>query len=125
VPVLIPLAAIVIAFGAYLVAFGTVDRTSWRLTAPPTGAELQIGVLMGACDDLEGMNVSESGSEVHVAAYLRTHPDCGDDVLLVEPKTVQLSAPLGGRALHGCNPPNSAHKEYGYADDDCAATYPQ
>lgn len=41
---LMPLAVIVVAFGAYLVIFGTTDRTSWRLTEPASGTELHIGV---------------------------------------------------------------------------------
>jgi len=121
---LMPLGAIVVAFGAYLVIFGTTDRTSWRLTAPPSGTELQIGVNMGGCDDFEGTVVSENDRVVHIAAYVRAHGPCGDDILLAEPKTVRLSAPLGDRALRGCNPSNSVYKESGYSDDDCADTYP-
>ncbi len=121
---LMPLGALVIAFGPYLVIFGTTDRTSWRLRAPATGTELQIGVYMGGCDDFEGLSVSETDSVVHIAAYVRAHDACGDDILLFEPKSVQLSAPLGDRALRGCNPSNSVYKESGYSDNDCAATYP-
>ena len=121
---LMPLGAIVIAFAAYLVIFGTTDRISWRLTAPASGTELQIGVNMGGCDDFEGLLVSETDSVVHIAAYVRAHDPCGDDSLLFEPKTVRLSAPLGDRALHGCYPSNSVYPESGYSDEDCANTYP-
>ncbi len=92
--------------------------------APPAGAELQIGVTMGACDRFDHIAVKERVSVVLIAAYVRAHDACGDDILRSEPKTVRLSAPLGERALHGCNPPNSVYPESGYSDDDCANTYP-
>lgn len=123
---LMPLGAIILAFGVYLIEFGTIDRTSWRLTAPPSGSELQIGVYVGGCDRFEHMAVKARDGAVVVAAYLRNDArDNCDDILNFEPKTVRLSAPLGGRALHGCNPPNSVYPERGTSDDDCADTYPQ
>jgi hypothetical protein len=121
---LMPLGAMVIAFAAYLVIFGTTDRTSWRLTAPPSGAELHLGVYVGGCDRFDHIAVKERDRVVLVAAYLRHDVrDTCDDILNFEPKTVQLSAPLGDRALHGCNPPNSVYPESGYSDEDCANTY--
>jgi hypothetical protein len=121
---LMPLGAIILAVAVYLIAFGTTDRTSWRLTAPPSGTELQIGVYVGGCDRFEHVAVKERDGVVLVAAYLRNDVlDSCDTSINIEPKTVQLRAPLGDRSLHGCNPSNSVYPERGISDDDCANTY--
>src|SRR5439155_886077 len=58
--------------------------------------------------------------EVVIKAYIRKGSHRGDDACS-ELKTVKLSAPLGSRALRGCNPDSSVYRVEGLSDRDCAA----
>jgi len=123
--VLIALVAIVLAFGAYTIVTGVADflgpkRTSWKLVGPSAGTELQIGVDVGGCDQFKRISVSEDDEEVVIKAYIRKGSHRGDDACS-ELKTVKLSAPLGSRALRGCNPDSSVYRVEGLSDRDCAA----
>ena len=128
--VLIALVAIVLAFGAYTIVTGVADflgpkRTSWKLVGPSAGTELQIGVDVGGCDQFKRISVSEDDEEVVIKAYIRRGTRGADEacpaILNSELKTVKLSAPLGSRALRGCNPESSVYKSEGSPDRDCAA----
>ena len=123
---LVPMAlvAIVVAFGIYTLATADVKRTSWRLAGPATGTDVQIGVYVGGCDQFERTSVREYDDVVVIDAYIRQGNRGGDvcpDILNSELKTVKLSAPLGSRALRGCNPESSVHKNEGSPNRDCVA----
>jgi hypothetical protein len=125
--VLIALVATVLAFGAYTIVTGVADflgpkRTSWKLYGPASGSELQIGVSLGACDQIKRIAVSEDDEAVAIKAYIRQGDRSNCDAgLKSELKNVQLKAPLGSRALRGCTPESSVYRVEGLSDRDCAA----
>lgn len=101
----------------------SVKRTSWELMEPPSGNQLKIGVLVGGCDGFDNISVTENNTAVVVEAYLRHNiRSACPSILNREPKTVQLHAPLGDRALHGCNPPSSVYEMTGQSDRDCTVS---
>jgi hypothetical protein len=125
--VLVALVAIVVAFGVYTIATGVAGflgpkRTSWKLDGAASGTQLRIAVSLGACDQFNRISVSENDDAVVIKAYIRQgdRSNCNAS-LNIESKTVQLSAPLGSRALRGCNPESSVYRFYESPDRDCAA----
>lgn len=100
----------------------TVKRTSWWLTALPAGTELQLAVQVGGCDSFERFVVRESSQVVLVKAYVRMNVRSGcPSIIEFQRKTLRLSAPIGTRALQGCNAPSAIYRWPDLSDTDCAA----
>ena len=114
VSVLVLAVVIIIGVVAYFAVSTGDERTSWQLAESPSGTELQIGVLRGACESVDDLEVQETDEAVVIKSYLSSGSGahCTDMSLHFEPRTVQLDAPLGDRELSGCNPASS--------DTDCA-----
>lgn len=102
--------------------FSNVKRTSWKLTAPPSGSELRVVVQVGGCDKFERFSTKESAEFVVVEAYVRkdVRSTC-PAVIDFQRRTLRLSAPMGTRALQGCNPPSAIYSWPDLPDTDCAA----
>jgi len=122
-----------VPIAAALSACSDIERTSWELTAPPgDDPVLQLSVLVGDCDELDRFDVRETEVDVEgqlmdivtIEACVKDDSDSRsvcDDVIYIEPHTVELSAPLGDRPLHGCNPPNAIYGDGVAPNDDCAS----
>ena len=116
---------LVITIAIAVKSCSSIKRTSWELAEPPSGHELQISVQVGGCDLFARTSVTETDETVVVEAYVRddalTASGC-DDGIFTERRTVQLQAPLGNRALQGCNPASAVYKLPYLSDSDCAAS---
>ena len=114
---------LVITIAIAVKSCSSIKRTSWELAEPPSGHELQISVQVGGCDLFARTSVTETDARVVVEAYIRDGAlsEC-DDGIFTERRTVQLQAPLGNRALQGCNPASAVHKLPYLSDSDCAAS---
>jgi hypothetical protein len=98
------LVALFVSFVALLTACDGVEKTSWSLTDEPDGTTLHLVVEVAPCVPFDHINVTETNEDVTVTAY-RRHENTGracPQILLHEPHTVQLEAPLGERTLRGC-----------------------
>jgi len=95
---------LLIAFAVLVTACNGVEKTSWDLT-DARGKTLNLVVEVAPCVPFDHINVTETNEDVTVTAY-RRHENTGracPDILLHEPHTVELDAPLGERTLRGCN----------------------
>lgn len=108
-----------LALAVYLIIPPDGERTNWRLAEAPAGTELHLDVEIGGCDGFDRFAVLETDTTVTINAYVRNdvRSSC-DHGIFVELKVVELEAPVGGRELRGCSPPDAI---YG-ADDsaDCS-----
>jgi hypothetical protein len=88
-------------------AGGSVERTAWRLSEPPNGRSLELGVFSGhsSCLDYDRVEAEETDDSVLIRAYVRYNGgDCTDD-FVTERVKVALDQPLGDRRLDGCTGP--------------------
>ena len=115
--------ALIIGFAAYFTVFRANTRTSWVLAEPPIGTELHINVYRGGCESVDRLAVQETAATILIHAFIRGESRKGPcpEVILMEPRTVQLNAPVDGRVLNGCNPRSSVYHQLDVADTDCAA----
>lgn len=88
------------------VVAASIERTAWRLTAPPEARSLKLVVFSGhsSCLTYDHVETEESTDSVDVHAYVSYNGDeaCTDDFVL-ERVQVQLKQPLGNRKLKGCS----------------------
>ena len=120
--ILIIMLMVIAVYAGIQSCFSNVKRTSWRLTAPPSGSELHLAVQVGGCDKFERFSDKDSDQVVLVEAYVRKNvrSSC-PDLIEFQRRTLRLSIPIGTRALQGCNPPSAIYRWADVSDTDCAA----
>ena len=123
---LIVIAIILIAVAVALMVdacLSNVKRSSWQLTDPPSGRALHLVVQLSGCDDFQRLTVKESEDAVLIEAYIRQNVRSSCPLILIyEPRTVELSDPVGSRVLQGCNPPSAIYKWPDVSDADCVSS---
>lgn len=102
------------------------QRTEWALLAAENH-ELELVVAVGGtCDSLTGIEVTETETEVAIAAIVRHQRLIGEGCatpMFTENVEVDLEAPLGSRELTGCLIGHEFRRRDGSLRESCSEIF--
>lgn len=105
---------------------GSIERTDWRLSAPPDGRSLELLVFSGhsSCLTYERVETDETENSVEIRAYVRSNgaESCTDD-FVTERVQVRLEQDIANRKLEGCGGPEVDWKGFEEPSNDCRDVY--